>query len=1008
MIDTPFIGLEPFDIEHAPYFFGRARDRELIAANLQTYRLSILYGPSGVGKTSVLNAGVLTDLQEEASRTRSLRGVASLIPVRFDQWHGDLAKDLTAAIKDAVIKCGIVDPPDSSGLKDFVSEWSRQKRGHVLVILDQFEDYFLYQPRVDPEGSFVRELGRVIDYPGGRAHFLIAIREDEYAKLDRIEDDIPQLFENTIRIHHLDRKAAKDAITGPMEVFNRQAERVVAWDEDLPDRVLDGMQYLSKQSGQGEGRIEVKGIQPETPVETSYLQLVMEHLWRDAISNGSFRLTTRDLNVDKIAKTHFNRRIEHLPENDKQLASLIFRQLVTRSGNKIAHTASDLADYCGRPSEVARVEAILEGLSDYPGRILRPRMGRYEIRHDALAPAILEWCASEQRRRDQAAAREREAELTRRAETEQRSARSFRILAATLFLVLIAGLIAVWIAGGWRQEVLSARAEKLMVERQLAEVQQKIRAVTAEYEKATELIKTAGEQAERITADANQKVADAETKSRQAEGANEAAASAAKAAQARAASAEKQALAALAETKIAQGRLQVTRNELQTLQKQVDTASNENERLRQERANLTNDRATEQLDRLRSEMEAMLYLARLHKDDDRPLARLLSLFAFDYGIKQGKIVLPSVAQTLQELFQSLPLFEDSSDTGPIFSTASSPSGSYLAAGTQGKVIVVSGDGRRLASLPVDRDKYIWKVAAISDRVLISADDRLRVWVDFPTSGRNPEEYSQSGQIRALSYNAARGLIASGTDERTVTVWKVSPAGELQRDWVLDKDRFRSAIRILDFNAAGTRLAIGLDIGVQIWDVQSRTSLFSFNQRTAALAYDPQSGRLAVASGNTVTLRRDDAQDGQASVLRPDDSDNSLQIRSLAFSPTGDLLAAGTNKKTIILWNTRAQAPVVLSTWVAHDGNVDSLTFTRNGSRLVSGGNDRKFRTWEIPATADLVATSAVFQLLLANKSEAVPASLPGNFVGLLRKRVGRSFTPQECDNYVKKSECQKF
>jgi ATP/maltotriose-dependent transcriptional regulator MalT len=43
-----------FDEKNAAYFFGRERESDLIVANLIASRLTLLYAPSGVGKTSVL------------------------------------------------------------------------------------------------------------------------------------------------------------------------------------------------------------------------------------------------------------------------------------------------------------------------------------------------------------------------------------------------------------------------------------------------------------------------------------------------------------------------------------------------------------------------------------------------------------------------------------------------------------------------------------------------------------------------------------------------------------------------------------------------------------------------------------------------------------------------------------------------------------------------------------------------------------------------------------------
>ena len=63
MRECPYAGLMPFTEEQAEFFFGREAEREIITANLMASRLTLLYGPSGVGKSSVLNAGVAHDLR---------------------------------------------------------------------------------------------------------------------------------------------------------------------------------------------------------------------------------------------------------------------------------------------------------------------------------------------------------------------------------------------------------------------------------------------------------------------------------------------------------------------------------------------------------------------------------------------------------------------------------------------------------------------------------------------------------------------------------------------------------------------------------------------------------------------------------------------------------------------------------------------------------------------------------------------------------------------------------
>ena len=91
---TPFKGLAPFqDTElDAQLFCGRDREREVIVANLLASRLTVLYGASGVGKTSLLRAAV----------TPALRRIPEAGVVFYSSWAGDPRRGLGEAIDSAV------------------------------------------------------------------------------------------------------------------------------------------------------------------------------------------------------------------------------------------------------------------------------------------------------------------------------------------------------------------------------------------------------------------------------------------------------------------------------------------------------------------------------------------------------------------------------------------------------------------------------------------------------------------------------------------------------------------------------------------------------------------------------------------------------------------------------------------------------------------------------------------------------------------------------------------
>jgi len=66
LLPCPYRGLEPFDEEHADWFFGRERDIAQVTATLARHPLVTVVGPSGAGKSSLVKAGVIPRLRAGA------------------------------------------------------------------------------------------------------------------------------------------------------------------------------------------------------------------------------------------------------------------------------------------------------------------------------------------------------------------------------------------------------------------------------------------------------------------------------------------------------------------------------------------------------------------------------------------------------------------------------------------------------------------------------------------------------------------------------------------------------------------------------------------------------------------------------------------------------------------------------------------------------------------------------------------------------------------------------
>jgi WD40 repeat protein/tetratricopeptide (TPR) repeat protein len=463
----PYKGLQPYTEHDRDYFFGRERDQEMIVSNLYAASLTVLYGVSGVGKSSVLRAGVVPLLEQ----------TPHVIAVVFREWQD---KDIGRAFKKSIID-GLdraagnekITIDESLPLDEFLANCNQACHSFIFLILDQFEEYFLYHS--GPSATeFDAELARAINRTDIEANFLLAIREDGLSKLDRFRGRIPNLLSNRLRLEHLNRDAAVNAIRKPLEQYNRHladGQMPISIEDELVDALIEEVRtgkVTIRQTGEG----QVAGQDgAEVKIETPFLQMVLTRLWDEETRAGSrcLRLNTlRQLGgVERIVRTHLDQVMAQLSPSQQEVAARLFRFLVTPTGTKIAFSTSDLVGLADLPKP--NVEPVLVSLSSPDIRILRPIAAppdrpaelRYEIFHDVLAAAVLDWRArfvaeqqqieTERKRAEDAERQQRElakaqaeAEAERRrAEEQARSARINRIVAwaAGLSAFIFLGLL---------------------------------------------------------------------------------------------------------------------------------------------------------------------------------------------------------------------------------------------------------------------------------------------------------------------------------------------------------------------------------------------------------------------------------------------------------------------------------------------------------------------------------------------------------------------------------------
>lgn len=408
---TPYVGMRPYSRAEKDWFYGREDDARIIADKTLAARLTLLYAPSGVGKSSVLNAGVLPALEAE-----------DCCVLYFDGWAGDeplsAVKERLGAMATAM---SVADPlagaPTLSELARLLTATGKT----LVLIFDQFEEFLVtHADQLDPLRKEVAALVRTASID---ARVLLCLREEFLAALEPFRQSILTLFQSAYRLEALSVADVRKAIVEPAKRFGGNVEDALvdALVADLIEgpglaevasearpmlsiaalagrwrRWLGGRNPAPGSTGAGAAR-ERPAPAATTGVDLPMLQLACEQIWMAAQLPDGSRTMTRALyetlgGRDRIIKNHM-RACMPVRWRDRLFTARLMRYLAPPSGMKISYSAADLASYSDldRP----RVEAELLRLSAPEARILRRREFhrdvRYELQHDALVRHIAPW-----------------------------------------------------------------------------------------------------------------------------------------------------------------------------------------------------------------------------------------------------------------------------------------------------------------------------------------------------------------------------------------------------------------------------------------------------------------------------------------------------------------------------------------------------------------------------------------------------------------------------------------
>ena len=445
---TRYPGVRPFERNDQAIFFGRDQDIEQLSRIISLEKFVVLNGKSGLGKSSLLNAGVIPELEAMGYAPQAIR-LGAYDPKGNAEF---LSPYETLSLRLKGEKSYL-----STSLKPSDSLWMRakdlqlrQKRPKTLIlVLDQFEELFTWPPkeiqrfkeefatlvnlempsglaqtlRNTPQETFTEAQWEAI-YQPLRIKVVMAIRADRLSLLNQLTDELPDILGKIYELKPLDKEAARSAILLPARQEGAFSSPPFSYTHAAQEAILD---FLSDDY---QGR-----------VESFQLQLICQYIEDYVVpkSQEGYILQPASLPpLEEIFSTYYSRQIQGLGSrvDQKKARNFIEEGLILEEEERRLSVFEGV---------ILRQYGISEGLL---GQLLASRLIRaeplaeggfaYELSHDTLVPPILK---------------------AKRARKLLQQRRRWAI-GATLALGLIAGLgvLLYWI-NGLREDAIDAQKE---------------------------------------------------------------------------------------------------------------------------------------------------------------------------------------------------------------------------------------------------------------------------------------------------------------------------------------------------------------------------------------------------------------------------------------------------------------------------------------------------------------------------------------------------------------------
>jgi hypothetical protein len=374
----PYKFLDYYTRDDAAIFFGRDLEADLLLSTILAHNLTVFYGRSGTGKTSLLLAKVAPQLEAAGYRVAYARMLGDPVGEIKAAARGVTLEQLSYADRGRSLREVLVDavPPG----------------GRLVVVLDQFEEFFLRQGAA-VRAAFAQELVACLrpveDATAPDLRFVLSLRDDYLGALDELSAWLPQdVFAHRFKLENLSQEKALLAIIKPAEKFALPVEEAL-WRQLLADLSDQGLEPANLQ----------------IVLYRLYQDAVTQNLWDETVKQGAGLTLARYRawgGTREILAGYLDEVITDLETDEaRRHARVILKNMVTAQQTKAALSGKEIAK--GQlVAQLGLAEAELDALLDYlRGRRIVRKFGdedRYELTHEVLVEKVWAWISDEELR----------------------------------------------------------------------------------------------------------------------------------------------------------------------------------------------------------------------------------------------------------------------------------------------------------------------------------------------------------------------------------------------------------------------------------------------------------------------------------------------------------------------------------------------------------------------------------------------------------------------------------